>query len=247
MPELLEFEEPIGVLQKEIEALSMLPVTAEREAEIDSLKRRIESIRAELYRRLTPWQRVLVARHPERPERARIRRACSSPSSPRSTATGASATTTRSSTGMARYKGEPVLVVGHHKGGADTKQKIFRNFGYARPEGYRKALRAMQMAQKFSAADHRVRRHAGRVPGHRIGGARHRRGDRAEPARDGDARRADHRQRVRRGRQRRRARPGDRRSHPDARVRGLLASSRPKAAPRFSGATPGARSKPPRR
>ena len=49
MPELLEFEEPIGVLQKEIEALSMLPVTSEREAEIDSLKRRIESIRADIY------------------------------------------------------------------------------------------------------------------------------------------------------------------------------------------------------
>jgi acetyl-CoA carboxylase carboxyl transferase subunit alpha len=51
---------------------------------------------------------------------------------------------------MARYKGDPVLVVGHHKGGADTKQRIFRNFGYARPEGYRKALRAMRMAEKFN-------------------------------------------------------------------------------------------------
>ncbi|HXE79805.1 MAG TPA: hypothetical protein VNK41_03580, partial [Vicinamibacterales bacterium] len=67
MPELLDFEEPIGVLQKEIEALSMLPSTAEREAEIESLKRRIESIRADIYRQLTPWQRVLVARHPARP------------------------------------------------------------------------------------------------------------------------------------------------------------------------------------
>jgi acetyl-CoA carboxylase carboxyl transferase subunit alpha len=52
-------------------------------------------------------------------------------------------------TGMALYKNEPVMVVGHQKGGADTKQKIFRNFGYARPEGYRKALRAMELAQKF--------------------------------------------------------------------------------------------------
>jgi acetyl-CoA carboxylase carboxyl transferase subunit alpha len=51
--------------------------------------------------------------------------------------------------GFARYKGAPVLVVGHHKGGADTKQRIFRNFGYARPEGYRKALRAMRLAEKF--------------------------------------------------------------------------------------------------
>ena len=64
-------------------------------------------------------------------------------------------------------------------GGGDTKQKIFRNFGYARPEGYRKALRAMKLAEKFSRAGHRVHRHAGRVSGHRIGGARHLRGDRA--------------------------------------------------------------------
>jgi acetyl-CoA carboxylase carboxyl transferase subunit alpha len=52
-------------------------------------------------------------------------------------------------TGFARYKGEPVAVIGHHKGGSDTKQKIFRNFGYAKPEGYRKALRVMKMAEKF--------------------------------------------------------------------------------------------------
>jgi acetyl-CoA carboxylase carboxyl transferase subunit alpha len=52
-------------------------------------------------------------------------------------------------TGYARYKGQPVMVVGHHKGGGDTKQKVFRNFGYARPEGYRKALRVMKLAEKF--------------------------------------------------------------------------------------------------
>jgi acetyl-CoA carboxylase carboxyl transferase subunit alpha len=52
--------------------------------------------------------------------------------------------------GFATYKGEPVLVVGHHKGGGgDTKQKVYRNFGYAKPEGYRKALRAMKLAEKF--------------------------------------------------------------------------------------------------
>ena len=67
MPELLEFEEPIGILLKEIEALSMLPSTPEREAGIESLRRRVESIRADLYTHLTPWQRVLVARHPARP------------------------------------------------------------------------------------------------------------------------------------------------------------------------------------
>jgi acetyl-CoA carboxylase carboxyl transferase subunit alpha len=51
--------------------------------------------------------------------------------------------------GFASYRDEPVLIVGHHKGGGDTKQKIYRNFGYAKPEGYRKALRAMKLAEKF--------------------------------------------------------------------------------------------------
>src|SRR5919106_1310499 len=63
----LEFEEPIAVLLKEIEALSLLPQTPERAGEIASLHRRIESIRADIYAHLTPWQRVLVARHPARP------------------------------------------------------------------------------------------------------------------------------------------------------------------------------------
>src|SRR5258708_12487864 len=67
MAELLEFEEPIGVLLKEIEALSMMPKTPERERSIDSLRRRADEIRAEIFRNLTPWQRVLVARHPNRP------------------------------------------------------------------------------------------------------------------------------------------------------------------------------------
>ena len=148
MPELLEFEEPLGVLLKEIEALSLLPVTSEREAEIDSLRRRIESIRADLYRQLTPWQRVLVARHPERPSVLEYVRMLFTDFTElhgdRRFGDDHAIVA-----GLARYKGQPVLVVGHHKGGADTKQKIFRNFGYARPEGYRKALRAMQLAQKF--------------------------------------------------------------------------------------------------
>ena len=63
----LEFEEPIAVLLKEIEALELLPRTDAREREVEVLKRRLEGARATLYRSLTPWQRVLVARHPNRP------------------------------------------------------------------------------------------------------------------------------------------------------------------------------------
>src|SRR6185437_8109868 len=146
-PETLEFEEPIAVLLKEIEAITQLPRTDARDRELESLRRRIESVRRELYRALTPWQRVLVARHPSRPgledfikllftnfvEIHGDRRFADDHAI---------------MTGFADYKGQPVLVVGHHKG-SDTKQKIYRNFGYARPEGYRKALRAMRLAEKF--------------------------------------------------------------------------------------------------
>ena len=144
----LEFEEPIAVLLKEIEALSMLPPTPDRLRSIDSLHRRVESIRSDIYQHLTPWQRVLVARHPSRPTVLdyvdRLFTEFTEFSGDRRFADDHAIIT-----GFARYKDQPVLVVGHHKGGGDTKQKIFRNFGYARPEGYRKALRALKLAEKF--------------------------------------------------------------------------------------------------
>jgi len=147
-PETLDFEEPIAVLLKEIEALRKLPRTDARERQIEALERRIETTRSQLYASLTPWQRVMVARHPERPslddfikllftgfiEIHGDRRFADDPAI---------------MTGFAEYKEQPVLVVGHVKG-RDTKEKIYRNFGYARPEGYRKALRAMRLAEKFS-------------------------------------------------------------------------------------------------
>jgi len=146
-PETLEFEEPIGVLLKEIEALSMLPKTDARQLEIDSLKRRIESIRADLYQTLTPWQRVLVARHPNRPGlEDYIQRLF--PGFIEIHGDRRFADDHAIMTGFADYHGEPVLLVGHVKG-RDTKEKIYRNFGYARPEGYRKAMRVMKTAEKF--------------------------------------------------------------------------------------------------
>jgi len=148
----LDFEEPIAVLLKEIEALSMLPRTPQRQAEIDGLNRRIESIRADIYSQLTAWQRVLVARHPNRPSVLdyvnRLFTEFTEISGDRRFADDHAIVT-----GFARYKDQPVMIIGHHKGaGADTKQKIFRNFGYARPEGYRKALRSMKLAEKFGRA-----------------------------------------------------------------------------------------------
>src|ERR687889_805083 len=146
--ELLEFEEPVGVLLKEIEALSMLPQTPERLRSIDSLRKRADDIRAELYGNLTPWQRVLVARHPNRPGTLdyveRLFTGWDELHGDRRFADDHAIVC-----GFAAYRGAPLAIVGHQKG-SDTKQKIYRNFGYARPEGYRKALRAMQTAAKFS-------------------------------------------------------------------------------------------------
>ena len=145
--ETLEFEAPIAVVLKEIEALEQLPRIDGRDREIESLRRRLESVRAEIYANLTPWQRVLVARHPSRPALVdfvpRLFTEFHEIHGDRRFADDHAIMA-----GFADYHGQPVLVVGHVKG-IDTKQKIFRNFGYARPEGYRKALRAMRLAEKF--------------------------------------------------------------------------------------------------
>jgi acetyl-CoA carboxylase carboxyl transferase subunit alpha len=148
-PDTLDFEEPIRALLKDEQALWLLPITPERDREIADLQQRIESIRTQIYASLTPWQRVLVARHPSRPtvlnyverlftEFIEIR------------GDRRFADDHAIITGFAQYRGEPILVVGHHKGGGGTtQQKVYRNFGYARPEGYRKAMRAMKLAEKF--------------------------------------------------------------------------------------------------
>src|SRR5436190_9833076 len=147
MPETLEFEEPIAVLLKEIDGLMALPRTDARDREIQTLRRRIETVRADLYRSLTPWQRVLVARHPSRPDlEAYIQRLFTNFVEIHGDRRFADDHAIM--TGFAEYKSQPVLLVGHVKG-RDTKEKIYRNFGYARPEGYRKALRAMRLAEKF--------------------------------------------------------------------------------------------------
>jgi acetyl-CoA carboxylase carboxyl transferase subunit alpha len=145
--ETLEFEEPIAAVLKEIEALNQLPRTDALERQIEILRRKLDTVRSEVYAALTPWQRVLVARHPDRPSLEDFikvlftsfveihgdRRFADDPAI---------------MTGFAEYKGQAVMLVGHVKG-RDTKEKIYRNFGYTRPEGYRKALRAMRLAEKF--------------------------------------------------------------------------------------------------
>ena len=147
MPDLLEFEEPIGDLLKEIDGLAALEPSEERDREMARLEARVGALREDLYRNLTPWQRVQVARHPSRPTTLdyveRLFTDFVELHGDRRFADDHAIVT-----GTARYKDQPILVVGHQKG-SDTKQKIYRNFGYARPDGYRKAMRTMLLAQKF--------------------------------------------------------------------------------------------------
>ena len=128
----------------------MLQQTPERQRSIATLRQRADQIRAELYASLTPWQRVLVARHPNRPNTLdyieRLFTGWDELHGDRRFSDDHAIVA-----GFARYRDVPVCVVGHQKG-RDTKQKIFRNFGYARPEGYRKALRVMKLAEKFGRA-----------------------------------------------------------------------------------------------
>ena len=148
MAETLDFEEPIAKLLKELDSLTVLPRTDAHQRSIDTLRHRLDTLRGEVYASLTPWQRVQVARHPNRPGLdgfiERLFTGFVEIHGDRRFADDHAIMT-----GFADYKGLPILVVGHVKGG-DTKDEIYRNFGYARPEGYRKALRAMRLAEKFS-------------------------------------------------------------------------------------------------
>ena len=145
--EWLDFEEPVAVLWKEVEAMRLMPQTADRKASIARLEARAQELRGEIYARLKPWQCVQVARHPSRPCMLdyveRLFTDFTELHGDRRFADDAAIVT-----GLAHYHGQAVAVIGHQKG-RDTKQKIFRNFGYARPEGYRKALRVMRLAEKF--------------------------------------------------------------------------------------------------
>jgi acetyl-CoA carboxylase carboxyl transferase subunit alpha len=147
MADLLDFEEPVSVLLKEIEALNLMPQTPERRTAIEQLEARTTELRAEIFSALKPWQRVQVARHPNRPCMLdyveRLFTGFTELHGDRRFADDAAIVA-----GLGFYHGEPVVIVGHQKG-RETKQKIYRNFGYAKPEGYRKALRVLRMAEKF--------------------------------------------------------------------------------------------------
>ena len=140
-------EREIERLEKDVEDLRHLAGSANGDAELDRIRQQVAELRREFYEHLGPWQRAQVARHPQRPytldfigllftdffemhgdrgygdDKAIV-------------------------AGLAKFHGRPVAVIGHQKG-RDTKQRLIRNFGQPKPEGYRKALRVMKLAAKY--------------------------------------------------------------------------------------------------
>jgi len=141
-----DFEAPILEVEKQLEELAGFGGAAS-EREIARLQTHLDHVRREVYGRLTPWQKVLVARHPNRPYTLDfIRLLCSDfveMHGDRGFADDPAIVA-----GFAVFHDRPVAIIGHQKG-RDTKEKILRNFGMPRPEGYRKALRVMQLAERF--------------------------------------------------------------------------------------------------
>ncbi len=138
----------IEQLERDVETLRRLVhKDAQTEAELERLRREVAELRREFFEHLDAWQRTQLARHPQRPYTLDFARLLfdhfSELHGDRAFGDDPSIVA-----GMAQFAGRPVLVVGHQKG-RDTKQKLARNFGMPKPEGYRKALRTMQLAAKF--------------------------------------------------------------------------------------------------
>jgi acetyl-CoA carboxylase carboxyl transferase subunit alpha len=145
----LDFEQSIADLEAKIEELRFVQddSAVDISEEIERLEKKSGQLTKDIYAKLTPWQISQVARHPQRPytldyvqhiftdfEELHGDRAFADDHA----IVG----------GLARFNGQPVMIIGHQKG-RDTKEKIYRNFGMPRPEGYRKALRLMKLAEKF--------------------------------------------------------------------------------------------------
>jgi acetyl-CoA carboxylase carboxyl transferase subunit alpha len=146
----LEFEQPIAELESKIEELRFVQddSAVDISQEIGRLEKKSQSLAKDIYSNLNAWQIAQVARHPQRPYTLDYAEMLFTEfvelhgdraySDDRAIVCG-----------IARFDGRPVVIIGHQKG-RDTKEKILRNFGMPRPEGYRKALRLMRLAEKFS-------------------------------------------------------------------------------------------------
>jgi acetyl-CoA carboxylase carboxyl transferase subunit alpha len=146
----LEFEKPIAELEKKIEELRALNGGSDLNlsGEISSLEKRVEQQRQEIFNNLSRWQKAQVARHINRPFTLDYIKHLFADffelHGDRNYGDDHAIVG-----GLARFDGQPVMVVGHQKG-RDTKEKVFRNFGMPNPEGYRKALRLFRMAEQFN-------------------------------------------------------------------------------------------------
>lgn len=142
-----ERQREIERLGKDVEELRRLAGDDEADAEVERIRLQVSELRREFYTHLGPWQRAQIARHPQRPytldyigllfpEFMELHGDRGFGDDPAIVA------------GLGKFHGRPVAVIGHQKG-RDTKQRLVRNFGQAKPEGFRKALRVMQLAAKF--------------------------------------------------------------------------------------------------
>lgn len=145
----LDFEQPIADLEEKIEKLRFVQddSAVDISEEISRLEAKSESLTKDLYAKLTPWQIAQVARHPQRPYTLDYARHIFTDFQELH-GDRAFADDKAIVGGLARFNGQSCVVIGHQKG-RDTKEKILRNFGMPRPEGYRKALRLMRLAEKF--------------------------------------------------------------------------------------------------
>ncbi|MFZ5963406.1 acetyl-CoA carboxylase carboxyltransferase subunit alpha [Thalassococcus sp. BH17M4-6] len=151
MTHYLDFEKPLAEIEgkaEELRAMARANEEMDIEAEASALDRKAEDLLHELYKKLTPWRKCQVARHPERPHCRDYIDALFTEYMPLA-GDRKFAEDEAVMGGLARFHDQPVVVLGHEKGN-DTKSRIARNFGMARPEGYRKAVRLMEMADKFS-------------------------------------------------------------------------------------------------
>lgn len=149
----LDFERPIGDLEQKIEELSRIAESSRSVAigaELHALRARLEGLRGDLFADLDPWRKTQVARHPARPHFgdyvAGLIEDFVELKGDRKFAEDAAILG-----GLGRFRGRPVLAIGHEKG-ADTPARLRHNFGMARPEGYRKAVRLLDLAERFGLA-----------------------------------------------------------------------------------------------
>ena len=145
----LVFEQQIADLESKIESLraSQQDSKLDLSDEIERLEKKTQQLIKDVYAKLTPWQTAQVARHPQRPYTLDYIRFLFTDFQELH-GDRAFADDHAIVGGLARLEGLPVMVIGHQKG-SDTKEKLYRNFGMPRPEGYRKALRLMRLAEKF--------------------------------------------------------------------------------------------------